>query len=153
MNKILVVDDDSTIRLLYHEELTWEGYDVVTSHDRGDLLELIERSRPDLVIMEVNLQNHNGLDLLLDIRNTYYNLPVILCSAYGDFRFDLRAIAADFFVIKRSDLRELKLKIKMAMESGQEGFNQGGAEEFPFFCPPGGTGEPVRNSPQGWFGH
>ena len=52
------------------------------------------------------------------IRNTYYDLPVILCTAYPDYKNDLRSIAADYYVLKSPDLSELKQKIRMAIEAG-----------------------------------
>ena len=57
------------------------------------------------------------LDLLLDIRDRYYNLPVILCTAYDTFKEDPRSIAADYYVIKSFDLTELKTKIKRAIDT------------------------------------
>jgi DNA-binding response OmpR family regulator len=64
------------------------------------------------------LGEYDGLDLLQDIRKTYYDLPVILCSAYPVYKYDLKSIAADYYVVKNSTLEELKLKIKMALEGG-----------------------------------
>ena len=120
MNKILVIDGDEAIRLLYADELTEEGYEVITSGDGSQVMELIEQKRPDLIVMEVVLGQYDGLDLLQDIRNTFYRMPVILCTAYSHFRYDLRSIAADHYVVKSADLTELKVRIKMAMEaSGQ----------------------------------
>jgi DNA-binding response OmpR family regulator len=117
MNKILVVDDEKPIRILYEEELTEEGYEVITKGDGTGLLHFIEEGRFDLVILDIRLPRHDGLDLLQDIRNTFYDLPVILCTAYPSFKHDLRSIAADHYVVKGSDMRELKLKVKMALES------------------------------------
>jgi two-component SAPR family response regulator len=59
---------------------------------------------------------YDGLDLLQDIRRVYYNIPVILCSAYSSFKYDLRSIAADYYVVKSADLTELKIKINMALQ-------------------------------------
>lgn len=118
MNKILVIDDDYAIRVLYEEELCEEGYEVVTSGECASILDTISVEMPDLIVLDVELGRFNGLDILTDIRNTFYQMPVILCSHIAEYRYDLRAIAADYFVIKRSDLRDLKLKIKMAMEAG-----------------------------------
>jgi len=120
MNKVLVLDDDKSIQMLYADELTEEGYEVITSGDGSRLMELIEQKRPDLVVMDIRLSKHNGLDLLQDIRNTYYNLPVILCTAYPTFKYDLKSIAANYYVVKSSNLQELKLKIKMAIAGGTE---------------------------------
>jgi two-component system response regulator (stage 0 sporulation protein F) len=117
MNKVLIVDDEVPIQILYTDELTEEGYEVITTGDGGGLLGLIEEARPDIVVLDIRLGAFNGLDLLQDIRNTYYELPVILCSAYSAFKYDLKSIAADYFMIKSSDLSELKDKIKMALES------------------------------------
>ena len=117
MNKILIVDDDEPIQILYADELTEEGYDVITTDDGVGLLGLIEEAQPNLVVLDIRLGETNGLDLLQDIRNTYYELPVILCSAYSAFKYDLKSIAADYFVVKSSDFSELKVKIKMALEA------------------------------------
>lgn len=117
MNKILIVDDDEPIQILYADELTEEGYDVITTGDGVGLLGLIEEAQPNLVVLDIRLGETNGLDLLQDIRNTYYELPVILCSAYSAFKYDLKSIAADYFVVKSSDFSELKVKIKMALEA------------------------------------
>jgi len=116
MNRILIVDDEESIRILYDDELTDEGYKVFTLGDGSKLLEAIERTRPDLIILDIKLGKCSGLDLLQDIRNTLYNMPVILCTAYTDFKYDLRSIAADYYVVKQSNLEELKRKIKMALE-------------------------------------
>ena len=118
MNTILIVDDDRVIRFLYREELTYEGYNVITTDDCRNLLELIDDKNPDLVVLEVVIGKYNGLDLLQKIRNTYYDLPVILCTAYSNYKNDLRSIAADYYVLKSSDLSELKQKIRMAIEAG-----------------------------------
>jgi len=120
MNKILVVDDEESIQIFYVDELTEEGYEVITTDDSSRLMELIEQERPDLIVLDIILGGYNGLDLLQDIRNTYYNLPVILCTAYSTFKYDLKSIAADYYVVKSSDLKELKLKIKMALEGGKQ---------------------------------
>ncbi len=116
MNRILVVDDEESFQVLYADELTEEGYEVITIGDGSKLMEVIEQKRPDLVLLDIKLGKYDGLDLLQDIRNAYYDLPVILCTAYYDFRYDLKSIAADYYVIKSSDMHNLKIKIKMAIE-------------------------------------
>ena len=120
MNKILIVDDEEAIQIVYAEELTEEGYEVIATGDGSRLLELIEQERPDLIVLDIRLGEYDGLDLLQDIRNTYYNLPVILCTAYSTFKYDPKSIAADYYVSKSSDLKELKLKIKMVLEGDNQ---------------------------------
>lgn len=116
MHKILVVDNEEAIQILYADELTEEGYEVITNGDGSKVMGLIAQRRPDLIVLAVRLGKCDGLDLLQDIRNTYYNLPVVLCSTYPHFRYDPRSIAADYYVVKSSDLRELKQKVRMALE-------------------------------------
>jgi DNA-binding response OmpR family regulator len=110
-SKILVVDDEAHIRLLYTEELTEEGYQVITAENGDGLLDRIDREKPDLVVLDIKMVDYNGLDLLQDIRNKYYDLPVILCSAYDTFKDDMKSIAADHYVVKSFELDELKQKI------------------------------------------
>ncbi|MFH1673587.1 MAG: response regulator [Pseudomonadota bacterium] len=115
-SKVLIVDDEEVILMLYKEELEEEGYDVITTSDGYKLIEKIDTEKPDLVLLDIKMAEYNGLDLLQDIRKKFYNIPVILCSAYSSFKGDLKSIAADYYVVKSSDLSELKQKIKMALE-------------------------------------
>ena len=119
--KILIVDDEEHIRFLYSEELTDEGYEVITAESGYQLLERIEDEKPDLVVLDIKMVDYNGLDLLQDIRNKFYNLPVILCTAYDTFKEDMKSIAADHYVIKSFDLTELKNKIATALEAAIPG--------------------------------
>jgi two-component system response regulator (stage 0 sporulation protein F) len=105
MAKILIVDDEEHIRFLYSEELTEAGFEVITADSGYKLMERIK------------MVDYNGLDLLQDIRNKYYDLPVVLCTAYDTFKEDMKSIAADYYVIKSFDLTELKTKIAMALET------------------------------------
>jgi len=117
MAKILVVDDEEHIRLLYSEELSEVGYEVITAADGYKLAERIDKEKPDLIVLDIKMVDYNGLDLLQEIRNKFYNMPVILCTAYDTFKEDIKSIAADFYVIKSFDLTEIKKKIAMALEA------------------------------------
>jgi two-component system response regulator (stage 0 sporulation protein F) len=120
MAKILIVDDEEHIRYLYSEELADAGYEVITAESGYRLLERIEEEKPDLVVLDIKMVDYNGLDLLQDIRNRFYNMPVVLCTAYDTFKEDMKSIAADFYVIKSFDLTELKSKIAMALEASSD---------------------------------
>ena len=69
--KILVMDDDESIQILYSDELTEEGYEVFTSNDGSNLMALIEETKPDLIVLDIRLGQHDGLDLLQVVRNTH----------------------------------------------------------------------------------
>lgn len=130
--KILVIDDEKHIRLILESELEDEGYDVITVDYTNKLLETIEKEKPDLITLDIKLgKNSNGreidgLDVLQEIRHKFYNLPIILCTAYDSFKGDLKAFAADYFVLKSFDFTELKkvskdlLKLKSLMRQKSE---------------------------------
>jgi DNA-binding response OmpR family regulator len=105
--KVLVIDDEAHVRMLYTEELRTHGYEVAASDGSEDPLELIERHGPDLIILDIKLGARSGLDLLQTIRRRHVNLPVILSTAYDSFRCDLKSIAADAYVVKSYDSSEL----------------------------------------------
>lgn len=109
--KIMIVDDEEYIRFLYSEELEDEGYQVVTVSNGFRLLEKIEKERPDLVVLDIRLRDYDGLDLLQKIKNSFYHIPVGLCTAYDTYKDDIKSVAADFYVVKSSDLDELKNSI------------------------------------------
>jgi DNA-binding NtrC family response regulator len=115
MAKILVVDDEEHIRLLYSEELKEEGYDVITAEGGHGLLGRIESDEPDLVVLDIKMVDYNGLDLLQDIRNKFYDLPVILSTAYDTFKEDMKSIAADFYVVKSFDLSAVSVENRLTV--------------------------------------
>jgi len=68
MKRILVIDDDPAIRLLYQEELVEEGYEVISSDGGKGFLQLMAEGSPDLILLDLKLGSRNGLDLLQEIR-------------------------------------------------------------------------------------
>ena len=68
-----------------------------------------------MVVLDIKMVGVSGLDVLQEVRSRYYDLPVILCSAYGSYKGDVKSIAADYYVVKSSDLTELKQKIDNAL--------------------------------------
>jgi len=119
MAKILVVDDEEYIRFAYTDELEEEGYEVITANCGYRLLQRIEDEKPDLVLLDIKMPDYNGLDLLQDIRNRFYDLPVILSTAYDTYKEDIKSVAADYYVVKSFDLTDLKDKIALGLEASQ----------------------------------
>ena len=117
MARILIVDDEEHIRTLYTLELEDEGHQVLALETGKDLPTEIDRFQPDVVVLDIKMVDVSGLDVLQEVRDKYYDLPVILCSAYGSYKGDLKSIAADYYVVKSSDLSELKEKIQSALEA------------------------------------
>ena len=114
--KVLVVDDEKHIRMLYQEELEGDGFTVATSDGEEPILDVLEREKPAVVILDIKLgPNRSGLDLLQQIRGRDQSIPVILSTAYDSFQHDLKSIAADYYVVKSVDLSELKSKVALAL--------------------------------------
>ncbi|MFB3818176.1 MAG: response regulator [Candidatus Methylomirabilales bacterium] len=111
MKRILVVDDEEAIRLLYHEELTDAGYQVELAANGEEALQKLGAGRPDLMTVDVRMPGMDGLELVARVRERHRELPIIICTAY-DYRRDFGTWAGDAYVTKSSDLQELKAKVQ-----------------------------------------
>lgn len=116
MKNILIFDDEEVIGMLYDIELSKEGYDVITSGVAFRCMELIREHRPNVVVMDNKMRKHDGVDVLREIRGQFPALPLILCTAYPSHGSEKGDMVADFYAVKSSDLKDLKLKIKAAVE-------------------------------------
>lgn len=115
VKRILIIDDDPSIQLLYEEELSEEGYDVISSDGEKDVLQLIDAKRPDIILLDLILGSRSGLSLLRDIRNTFHAIPLIVTTAYPTFKIDPKSVDADAYVTKGSDLTGLKQQIEKCL--------------------------------------
>ena len=115
MNRILVVDDEANIRLLYAEELKDEGYEVATAASSTEAVEKLENGAFDLAVLDIKLKNESGIELLQRIVKERHDMPVILCSAFSCYKDDFSAWLADSYVVKSGDLTELKEEIKRVL--------------------------------------
>ena len=113
--RILVVDDEMHQGLLYEQELTDEGYivDVVTSGNQA--LEKVKQNTYDLVVLDIGMPDMDGLETLGRMLCMDNKLPVVLNTAYPSYKDNFMSWAADAYVVKSSDLAELKSKIKESL--------------------------------------
>ena len=111
MAKILVVDDEPGLRLLYAAELADEGYQVVTAQNCSEAAVALEKETIDLVVLDIQIKQESGLEMLQQIVKERSGLPVILCSAYNCYKDDFASWLADAYVVKSSNLDELKNEI------------------------------------------
>ncbi|MBS3906471.1 MAG: response regulator [Syntrophaceae bacterium] len=112
MMKILVVDDEESIRLLYKEELEEDGFVVEVAKDGLEALKQVPLFRPDLITLDIKMPGLNGIDTLKRIREMERQIPIVMCSAYGEYKQDLTTWASDAYVVKAADLTELKNTIR-----------------------------------------
>jgi len=112
MNKILVVDDEEGIRNLYKEELEDEGFIVEAAKNGEEAIEKLRLFQPDLVTLDIKMPGMDGIETLKRIREQQRKLPIILCSAYNEYKQDFTTWASDAYVVKCADLTEFKSTIR-----------------------------------------
>ncbi|RLB69376.1 MAG: response regulator [Deltaproteobacteria bacterium] len=113
---IMVVDDEENIRWLYKEELEEEGYKIAAAASGEEALEMLLQVNPDLIVMDIKMPGISGVDTLIKVKEIDKNIPVILCSAYGDYKQDFTTWASDAYVVKAASLDELKKAIREVLE-------------------------------------
>ncbi len=111
VKRILVVDDEENIRELYRDELVEEGYEVELARDGLEALKKFESFRPDLVTLDVKMPGLDGLEVLRRIREKNASVPVLLLTAFGEFKQDFTTWASDAYIVKSHDTKELKTTV------------------------------------------
>jgi len=113
MKKILLVDDNEYILKLLTQEFEEDGYQISTATNGKDALILLKNNpeKPDLVIMDLRMPGMDGLETVGFMVKLKFDLPVIIFSAYSSYRSDPLAMVADAYLMKSSDLSELKNKV------------------------------------------
>lgn len=111
MSKILIVEDEPNLRILYEKEFSEEGYDVVFAKDGKEAIQKTKEHAPDLIIMDLRLPQLDGIEAMRLILEINKDIPIIINSAYSSYQDDFMSWAAKAYVIKTSDLTELKNKV------------------------------------------
>ena len=115
MAKLLIVDDEGDIRHLYAAELEDDGHQVMTAADGATALHLLQNNEFYAVILDIQLDQESGLALLQKISQERGQLPVILCTAFCSYRDDFSSWLADAYVVKSSNLDELKEQVRQVL--------------------------------------
>ncbi|MGI6661822.1 MAG: response regulator [Bacillota bacterium] len=114
MMKILLVDDDETLVKGIRRSFQSLGYEVVMCYEGGPVLEVIEKEKPDMVLLDIMLPGKDGLTVLKEVRERFPGLPVIMLTARSE---DIDIVVglemgADDYVSKPFSMRELEARIK-----------------------------------------
>ncbi|MCU0577828.1 MAG: sigma-54 dependent transcriptional regulator [Desulfobacterota bacterium] len=119
MAKILVIDDDSSIRETLDLYLTEEGYEVHTAPTGTDGLNKFTQITPDVVILDIRLPDVNGFLILEDLREEDENVKVIMITAHHDMESTIKAMKEGAFdyIHKPVDVNELDIAIKKALHA------------------------------------
>jgi DNA-binding NtrC family response regulator len=116
MAKILIVEDDEAQRFLYQVELQEEGYEVILARNGKVALGCLEKSLCDLIVLDIRMPEMDGIEALEKIVSRYKKTPVILHTAYPEYRNQSITSLADTFILKSSDLWLLKKTVKELLE-------------------------------------
>ena len=119
---ILVVDDDASIRRMLERTLLADGYRVELVADGGAALASVERSVPDLVVLDLGLPGMDGVEVARRLRAKKLATPILMLTArdaVGD-RVDGLDAGADDYVVKPFETEELQARIRALLRRGRE---------------------------------
>jgi DNA-binding NtrC family response regulator len=114
VKSILVIDDEANIRALYRDELAEAGYRVQTAGSWAEARRVLDQGGlPDLVTLDIRMsEGPDGIEVLRMLKERAPALPVIMVTAYSEYRSDFAVWASEAYVVKSSDLTELREHIE-----------------------------------------
>ena len=115
--KILVVDDEKNVRVLFERILAKEGYEVECAASGSEAIDKLANNSFDLVVTDLKMEGIDGLDLIRKGKKTNQAIPFILISGYGTAQTAVSAgqEGADVYLMKPIDMKDLKLAVKRAL--------------------------------------
>lgn len=121
MNKtLLIVEDEYSLQKLYQQSFQDDGYTVIMAKNGTEALEKIQGTDGiDLAIFDIRMDKMDGLEAMGRIKQMGVNFPMIINTAYPEYRQDFKSWAAQAFFIKSGDLTELKQKVKELLEGAR----------------------------------
>ena len=114
--KILIADDEASIRQIVETRLKASGYDVITANDGEEALNKIFAEQPNLIVLDIMMPKMDGLQVCKEVRKSL-NTPIIVLTAKGDVedRVNALMLGADDYIVKPFSPRELDARIKAVL--------------------------------------
>lgn len=114
MFKILVVEDNRELSNLFCKVLTREGYTTLGAQDGIEALDILEDEYVDLIISDIMMPRMDGIELVRELRDAKYTIPVLMITAKGTFADKLQSFNAgvDDYMVKPVDVNEMVLRVK-----------------------------------------
>ncbi|PLX69295.1 MAG: two-component system response regulator [Denitrovibrio sp.] len=113
--KILVVDDEPDIRLLYRSELEDHGFKVYDAANSKECFEILNNQKIDLVLLDIKLKGESGIDILQSISGKEKKTKVILATAYSAYQDDFSTWLADGYWVKTQEIETLTDEINKVL--------------------------------------
>lgn len=116
--RILIIDDDNLVAVSLRKALARLNYDVEVCLEGSEALSAIKRFDPEIILLDIYLTSHNGIDLLRNFRKEGIQTPVIMITGYADVNLAVKAIktGANDFLLKPIDLEQLQIILGRASE-------------------------------------
>ena len=114
--KILVADDEASIRRILEARLSMIGYEIITATDGEEAISAFNKYNPDLIVLDVTMPKVDGYGVVRVIRRTS-DVPIIILTALGDVseRITGLELGADDYVIKPFSPKELEARVKAVL--------------------------------------
>lgn len=111
--KLLIVDDEASIRRILETRFKMLGYDIATAGDGAEALEVYNKFQPDLLILDIMMPKMDGYGVTKEIRQNH-DTPIIILTALGDVaeRITGLELGADDYVVKPFSPKELEARVK-----------------------------------------
>lgn len=119
-NQIVTADDDPQLLRLIARNLEFEGYEVLTANDGASALEQIERSTPDLVLLDVMMPRMDGFTVCQRVRE-FSSVPIIIVTARGQDQDKVKGLdlGADDYLTKPFSVEELLARVRAVLRRTQ----------------------------------
>jgi two-component system, OmpR family, response regulator MprA len=118
---VLVVDDDAPIRRMLERTLSAEGYEVAAAADGGSALAQVERSMPDVIVLDVAMPGMDGLAVTRRLRGKGLQVPILLLTARDALHERVAGLdaGADDYLVKQFEVEELTARIRALLRRNQ----------------------------------
>ncbi len=116
-SRILVVDDEDSLRTILSSELTSVGYEVSTAPDGEEAISMVQNKKFDLVLLDIKMPKVDGFEALKFIKKTYPAMKVIMLTGFADLKnaIESKKHGAEDFVSKPYDLVDLLTTIERVL--------------------------------------
>jgi DNA-binding NtrC family response regulator len=116
-SRILVVDDEDTLRTVLSQELNGEGYEVDTAADGQIAIDTLKNKQFELILLDIKMPNVNGFEVLKYIKQNHPKLKVIMLTGFADLKnaIESKKLGAEDFVSKPYDLVDLITTIERVL--------------------------------------
>lgn len=116
--KIMIVDDEEDIRVSVGQVLEVSGFKVIKAQNGHECLEKLERTIPDLLILDIMMPNMSGWDVAARIKENpkWSDIPIVFLTAKGDeMSIGMGGLASEDYIVKPFDIMDLKKRVEKVL--------------------------------------